>query len=1014
MNEPCVVPPTPGEPDCFTEDTLVDFLAGRADVQGERIAAHVDDCTSCRRLMIALAKSNQSRTLLQDTLEQTSPALLGSGTVWGRYTILRLIGAGGMGVVYAALDPALDRTVALKLVRPEFAQSSEIKARLIRESKAMARISHPNVAIVYDVGEVEGQCFIAMEWIDGETLAAWLQREPRSWKQVLDVFSKAGEGLASAHHAGLVHRDFKPENVLVDRSNRVRVTDFGLVHPVRTDTSFDPSANEVDHAHVPHGASASVLTNPGIVVGTPAYMAPEHNQRGHTDARSDQFSFCVALFEGLYGKRPFTGRTLEDIAHSIATGNVRFPTQPRIPRWLRHALVRGLAVEPEQRFPSMEALLRALALQRRPVLYWTGWAGIGLACFAVLLGLRRTSDEHHCGRGATELAGIWDAERKAAVRQAVAKDDTPQSVWRWTYLEAELDAFAKTWVDSYRDHCEKTKRGEQSAELADLQTHCLNSRQDRLRHLTALLVAEDPIVIEGALDAIRGVGRLEPCSAVEVLEARIPIPADLATRTQVESIRRELVRAEVLEKAGQYKDAIPVVDRLVSEATRLGYRPIEAEALYRRGTVQTFMGEYAAAEQSLRDAAFAAESGRHDVYAAEAWISLIGLASHDLGVLERAYEYAKHARAAIDRLGYDPTREAVYNFQMAKIYRLDSQPQKQSEAVRRTIELIDELDDEFEAIRILEGIGFEYADQGEFQKALGVLEQVLDRRSRTLGPEHPDVGLSHNNVSIALDMLGDTAGALEHARLALSIFETSLDPYNVQVGIIIRNIAGILSADGRDAETLVTCERAREILIRHYPETHPHIVALLRFQGVSYIGLGEPARGLELLQKVLTIVETTRGHDSAQTGEANYDVALALREVGKLGESLEHDREALRILTEIRGSEHISLVNPLTGMGIALVKLGRPVEALEPLRRAQALYKDGEVDAKAAIGTDFTLAQALFEIDRNQSDALALARDARERFAAAGPAFAKDLAEVDGWLATAVARRDDLTAIPVR
>jgi len=224
-----------------------------------------------------------------------------------RYRILRLVGFGGMGMVYAAHDPSLHRTIALKVIRPHLAGSTAFQARLLRESNAMARVSHPNVAVVYDVGRSDGLLFIAMEWVDGKTLGQWLERGPHSWRAIVEVFVQAAEGLAAAHRAGLVHRDFKPDNVLVDDSLRVRVTDFGLVRWSDSDTSLTDSTS----THPALGSSDPVpapLTDPGVTMGTPAYMAPEQYLGKPADARSDQFSFFVALYEGLYGKLPFEGK----------------------------------------------------------------------------------------------------------------------------------------------------------------------------------------------------------------------------------------------------------------------------------------------------------------------------------------------------------------------------------------------------------------------------------------------------------------------------------------------------------------------------------------------------------------------------------------------------------------------------------------------------------------------------------------------------------------------------------
>ncbi|MEM9455974.1 MAG: serine/threonine-protein kinase [Myxococcota bacterium] len=270
----------------------------------------------------------------------------------GRYELLRCIGQGGMGIVYAARDVELGREVAIKLLRPELSAADD--GRLTSEARALARLSHPNVVAVFDVGTYEGQRFIAMEYVVGQDLRRWLDA-PRSLRELLRVFVEAGRGLHAAHEVGLVHRDFKPDNVLVGDDGRSRVLDFGLARPP------DDAAGGVAHPPaLPPGVDplATVLTVAGQVLGTPAYMAPEQHLGEPADARSDQFSFAVALYHAVYGVRPFSGQDLQALALSIVRGRVR-PASPRypVPAWLDALLERALAVDPAGRYPSMRHLL---------------------------------------------------------------------------------------------------------------------------------------------------------------------------------------------------------------------------------------------------------------------------------------------------------------------------------------------------------------------------------------------------------------------------------------------------------------------------------------------------------------------------------------------------------------------------------------------------------------------------------------------------------------------------------
>ena len=342
----------------FVDDTLV----------GEERAAledHLDTCEECRATVAMLVKAAAAErrasapTLAtQDDVAllptEASPmrhaprTMLPAGANLGRYVIAEMLGMGGMGIVYAARDPDLNRDVAIKVLRPELSRADpDATKRIVREAHAMAKLSHPNVVAIYDVGTVEGQVFIAMERVVGGNLREWLAAAPRTAAQIVEMFLGAGRGLVAAHDAGMVHRDFKPDNVLVGNDGRPRVTDFGL--------AFDHVGDD------PGEVSGEVTTRP--IVGTPAYMAPEQHAGANLDARTDQFSFAVALFEALYGTRPFAGKTRDELAAAIMNGAIVSP--PRyVPASLHTILVRALSVKPGDRFATLAELLRALGRDR--------------------------------------------------------------------------------------------------------------------------------------------------------------------------------------------------------------------------------------------------------------------------------------------------------------------------------------------------------------------------------------------------------------------------------------------------------------------------------------------------------------------------------------------------------------------------------------------------------------------------------------------------------------------------
>jgi TolB-like protein len=339
-------------------------LDGSADTSSfERFKSHLCECESCLQLVLMLAPAPPPAAGPQ-TLVATEPAGgavpavdLPAGAAVGRYRTLYRIGEGGMGVVYAAHDPELDRNIAVKVLRSERARDpAALRARLQREAQALARLSHPNVITIYDVGTAAGGVFIAMELVDGGTLGQWLRRD-HPWRVILEQFARAGRGLEAAHKAGLVHRDFKPENVLVGNDGSVRVTDFGLARRLR----------ELDGESASGGESLLGLsmTGTGMLLGTPAYMAPEQMSGGTIDARTDIFSFCVALYEALYRQRPFVGQDLVELRAAVAAGRIRPPPKSDVPRRVHRALLVGLRAAPAERYATMRELLDALAKAAR-------------------------------------------------------------------------------------------------------------------------------------------------------------------------------------------------------------------------------------------------------------------------------------------------------------------------------------------------------------------------------------------------------------------------------------------------------------------------------------------------------------------------------------------------------------------------------------------------------------------------------------------------------------------------
>ncbi|HWN71696.1 MAG TPA: serine/threonine-protein kinase [Haliangium sp.] len=522
----------------------------------------------------------------------------------GRFVILDKLGEGGMGVVYSAYDPQLDRRVALKLWRA--GSGADSHERLMREAQALARLSHPNVVPVHDVGVLDGQVFIVMEFVVGMSLRAWVQEAARWFERILDMYVQAGRGLAAAHAVGLVHRDVKPDNVLVGSDGRVRVVDFGLA---RGDLGGNPDqASVLAGAHAGPDASEArklleqSLTHTGARMGTPAYMSPEQFAGARAGPASDQFSFCVALYEALYGRVPFAGDTPAEREAEVRAGRLREPPAgSRVPRWVLPVLQRGLRVQPEERWPSMAALLAELGRDRARARRRTLLAAGVLALLAVtgLSLFRARPAAPVCDGGTRAMAEVWNAERRARLEQAFQATGRAYAGPAWTRVSAALDDYAGAWAGVHRDVCLAHQRGEQSALLLDRGMACLESRRQAMDSAVTVLAETRADSLGQAVEVALGLPSATYCGRSDALAAEVPPPEDPAVARAASELRRRLGLARALELGERYPDAMSEARAVVAAAEPLGYQPLLAEALLVQGHVAMGMHAYADAVSAL-------------------------------------------------------------------------------------------------------------------------------------------------------------------------------------------------------------------------------------------------------------------------------------------------------------------------------------------------------------------------------------------------------------------------------
>jgi len=978
---------------CPDETTLSDFLEGMLPEEGRaRVLTHLEGCEGCQG-QVALGASSTPGVPAREADVPLAP-----GARLARYVVLKRIGRGAMGEVYAAYDPELARQVALKLLRPEGRRVEALGQRLLREAQALARLNHPHVVAVHDTGVCEQGVFLAMELVDGSTLTEWL-RTPRPPAEVLRVFVDAGRGLAAAHAAGLVHRDFKPANVLVGREGRVRVTDFGLARAVeQEDVPEAPPAPPAEDA-------VSSLTRTGALLGTPAYMAPEQLGRQGADALSDQFSFCVALHEALHGTRPFEGDTLDALARAMREERVRPPTgESKVPAKVRRAVRRGLRADPAARHPSMEALLAELAPAPRRVRSWVAASVLAASLLGVALGYV-AAHRHavHCEQETEKLDVAWSPERRERVREAFLATAKPYAAAAWEAAARALDAHAARWRTLRTESCMAVDGPD--PRTAWLTMACLDTRLWHFAAVTGVLEKADAQTVQNAPQVVASLEQLDGCTQAPVLALR-PQPPE-ALRPRVDAARRRLAEAHARLDAGNHAAALELTTPLLTELRGLDYRPLEAEVLTLHGQLHGLTGKPKEAEDILYRAVWAAEAGRDDETAARAWILLLWVVGEQMARMDDVTRLVHHARAAVDRLG----RERFPALALELHQRMGGQLLVQGK--------LDEADEEFsqglelsrqaygpESLRtsnFLSGLGRVRSRQIRGPEALALYRQAQELRERLWGPDHPALALNLNNLASELMQQGQPGEALAAFRRSLSLLEAARSPDHPSLGAPLNNLAVLLRREGRLGESRRSFERALAIFERSKGPDHPNTVtalgglgmvaydaqdlpqaldlaqqALARIQRgmgpdtpraelplrtLAHIHLraGRPAQAREHLLHALRLLEKENGPDSAVSAGATRELGLVNLRSGTPRAALDGCQRALELDERAQGAESPDVALDLACLGEAHLALGAAAHALPPLERALRIHERAPGDRLDAAWVRFLLARALRE-----------------------------------------------------
>ncbi|MEX1366634.1 MAG: serine/threonine-protein kinase, partial [Nannocystaceae bacterium] len=802
------------------------------------------------------------------------------------------------------------------------------------------------------------------------TLRTWQRHEPRpDWRACVSVYLQAGEGLAAAHHCDLVHRDFKPSNVLLDEQGRVRVLDFGLAR-----SGTVPVQPSQDHSHGRSESTSArnstwdrhLRTQTGVVMGTPGYMPPEQIGGRDVDARGDQFSFCVALYEAVYGQRPFGGQSLEELEQAILQGQVApLKSRTRVPAKLEAVIMRGLSFEPDDRWPSMAALLEELRRlvaprARRWVVGSVAVATLGLGgswAFGHYLEIK-----DRCTGAAEQVAEVWGEDAGQRVKAAILGTELSYAPDTWAQVESRLDTYTEAWAAEHTDACEATQvRHEQSEEEMSLRMGCLHDRWVHLRATVGELGQADAKVVENAVRAVTSLPRLERCRDLEALAAEVRPPEDPAVAKQVEALEEVLAEAKAKQDAGKYDAGLHLADEVVKRGEPLGYEPLMARAWLRQGTLRRNAGDYEGAVTALKQAHGAALAQSMMAEASSASSDLMYVLGQLLARHEEAHRWSEHAEPLSRAAGETIARASYFS-----------------------------------------SLGAIADSQGEYEDARRFHERALAIKEKAMGPQHPTVATSLNNLGNAASALGDQEDARAALERALAIWKEAFGPGHPRVAGALSNLSTVAYMQGEYQDARAFLERALAISEQALGPRHINLAYTLNNLGLLASSQQEHEDARAFLERALAISEEA-------LGPRHPIVATSLHNLGDVASSQEQYEDAqefyeraLAIFDEALDPQHPDHAFALTGLGNALIALDRPADALLPLERALSIRTTHQVEPVLLADTRFALARALWaapaDLGGDRPRARPLAEQARETYASLGDTGRDGLDEIAAWL----------------
>ncbi len=859
-------------------------------------------------------------TLVEGDAPDATAGRIGRGQAIDRYVVLDRVGSGGMGVVYAAYDPDLDRKVAVKVlhrVGTGEAAQAVARARMLREAQSLAKLSHPNVVTIHDVGTFAERAWIAMEFVDGRTLSEWSRAEVRPPTAVLDVMLAVGDGVAAAHAAGILHRDLKPDNIMVGDDGRVRVMDFGLARGRASESTPEPGTAAISNSAL----FELDVTRAGALIGTPAYMAPEQLAGAAATPVSDQFSYCVTLWEALYGARPFGGDTVHQQLATMLDSPPR-PGPRRVPAWLRRIVARGLARQPAARHADIGGLLAALrsgqqrAQRRTLASVGLGVAVLGLGAWGIERWREQTALEQ-CALDATAIATQWPG-RRDELDGALARSGLVFAVATAERLPPWLDAFAAQWTDAARTTCVAAHRDPiGGGALGSHAGACLDTHAVSLEALLDSLATGTPTAVRGAVRAAANLP--DPTDCTDALATGELPWSGAADGRRVAELRARITRADATAALAHVTEALAMDDGIVAESVALGWPPLVAEAKLARARHLSEDDRLAEAEAALRETYFAAMRSGSDRIASLAAMWLVRTVGRRLGRHDEGILWGEHARAVLERRGHvDPLDRAALDSQIAGVERDRGNP---------------------EASRRLE-------------------EGALALREAAMGPDHPDVADSLDGLGNALYLLGEVSAAKEAYTRALAIHEQVFGPVHPVVADTLNNLANVALEEDRPEEAEPLLLRAIAIGEATFDTDTTDLAVVLASLGSVYMGMGRYAEARALYERGLAMEVAVLGPEHHEVGGSHANLGGALLQLGDAAAAATHFERAAAIV-----GARLDAMHPVRGriqfnLALARIELGEFAAAETALARAIEVLAGATGDGRRS-GVQARLARAM-------------------------------------------------------